>query len=264
MSHSDVYTHGHHDSVLRSHRWRTAQNSCAYLLPHLRPGMRVLDVGCGPGTITRDLAALVSPCEVLGIDRSDEVIAEARSHDAPGVSYRTGDVYDLDVAEATFDVVHAHQVLQHLVRPVDALREMRRVLAPDGVVAVRDSAYGMFRWYPQSEALEDWLDLYFAVTRRNEAQADAGLHLKAWAREAGFTDVACTSSTWTFADRETCAWWGDLWADRATHSAFAAQAREYGLADDSRLQRIAHGWRAWAEHPDALLIIVHGEVLARG
>jgi cyclopropane fatty-acyl-phospholipid synthase-like methyltransferase len=54
---NDTYTHGHHDSVLRSHRWRTAETSAGYLLPYLRPGMRLLDVGCGPGTITIDLAA---------------------------------------------------------------------------------------------------------------------------------------------------------------------------------------------------------------
>ncbi|MGJ3561711.1 hypothetical protein ACR6C2_39465 [Streptomyces sp. INA 01156] len=54
-----VYTHGHHESVLRSHTWRTAANSAAYLLGVLTPGMRILDVGCGPGTITADLAGLV-------------------------------------------------------------------------------------------------------------------------------------------------------------------------------------------------------------
>jgi ubiquinone/menaquinone biosynthesis C-methylase UbiE len=53
---SDTYTHGHHDSVLCSHAWRTAGNSAAYLLGELHPGQRLLDVGCGPGTITLDLA----------------------------------------------------------------------------------------------------------------------------------------------------------------------------------------------------------------
>src|SRR6188472_2086916 len=64
----DTYTHGHHESVLRSHEWRTAENSAAYLLPHLQPGMDLLDVGCGPGTITLDLARLVAPGHVVGVD----------------------------------------------------------------------------------------------------------------------------------------------------------------------------------------------------
>ena len=70
------YALGHHESVLRSHRWRTAANSAAYLLPHLTPGARVLDVGCGPGTVTTDFARLVGRDGlVLGIDTSAEVIA---------------------------------------------------------------------------------------------------------------------------------------------------------------------------------------------
>src|ERR1044071_82137 len=104
-----IYTHGHHESVLRAHRWRTVENSAAYLIPHLRAGVRLLDVGCGPGTITADFARRLGSDAVLGIDASADVIAEAR-RDHPGVSFATGDVYRLDLAEASFDVVHAHQV----------------------------------------------------------------------------------------------------------------------------------------------------------
>ena len=64
----NVYTHGHHESVLRSHTWRTAENSAAYLLGHVVAGMDLLDVGCGPGTITVDLAKRVAPGQVIGVD----------------------------------------------------------------------------------------------------------------------------------------------------------------------------------------------------
>ena len=107
-----MYTHGHHESVLRSHRWRTAQNSAAYLLPHLRPGLSSLDVGCGPGTITAGLAVLVAPGVVTALEVSEDVLGLARSTvDAANVRFVVGDVHALEFPDDTFDVVHAHQVL---------------------------------------------------------------------------------------------------------------------------------------------------------
>jgi 2-polyprenyl-3-methyl-5-hydroxy-6-metoxy-1,4-benzoquinol methylase len=75
----NTYTHGHHDSVLRSHRWRTVGNSAAYLIPYLRSGQQVLDIGCGPGTITTDLARRVAPGSVVGIDNDPTPLEEARA-----------------------------------------------------------------------------------------------------------------------------------------------------------------------------------------
>ena len=126
------YTHGHAESVLRSHRWRTATNSAAYLLPHLQPGHELLDVGCGPGTPTCDLADRVAPGAAIGMDSSAEVVAaataEAAERGMTNVTFDTGDVYALPFADDRFDIVHAHQVLQHLTDPVTALRELRRVV----------------------------------------------------------------------------------------------------------------------------------------
>jgi ubiquinone/menaquinone biosynthesis C-methylase UbiE len=264
---ADRYTHGHHDSVLRSHRWRTAQNSAAHLLPHLVAGQRVLDVGCGPGTITLDLGRLVAPGEVVGLDTSSEVIAAAEaarvSAEVENVSFSVGDVYALDHADASFDVVHAHQVLQHLTDPVAALVEMRRVLRPGGLVAVRDSDYSAFGWFPLDPRLDRWLELYHLVTAANRAQADAGRYLRSWVRAAGFVDDQVSSSTWTFADDADRAWWGDLWAERAVASAFADQAVEYGLSTPEELSGLASAWRDWAASEDGLMVLVHGEVTAR-
>src|SRR6478735_4813076 len=156
MSH--VYTHGHHESVLRSHRWRTAENSAGYLLPHLRSGMRLLDVGCGPGTITLDLHDVLGPHgHVTALEVSDEALDLAREEASrrlvTSVEFRVGDAEALDLPDDSYDVVHAHQVLQHLADPVTALAEMRRVCRGGGLVAARDSDYSSFAWYPAEPSL---------------------------------------------------------------------------------------------------------------
>jgi SAM-dependent methyltransferase len=262
-----VYTHGHHESVLSSHAWRTAENSAKYLLPHLRPGTTLLDVGCGPGTITADLAALVAPGRVVAIDAAPGVLEQAVRHAAEvgiadRIEFAVGDVYALDYPDDSFDVVHAHQVLQHMGDPVAALREMRRVCAPGGVVAARDSDYSGWFWYPASDALDDWLDLFRGVTRANGGEPDAGRRLHAWAREAGFTQVTASASVWCFtgAERE---WWGRMWARRVTESDFARSAVAGGHADEAELARLAEGWIAWSTEPDGWLAIPHGEIIAR-
>jgi len=264
----DTYTHGHHESVLRSHRWRTAENSAAYLLPHLAAGLDLLDVGCGPGTITVDLARLVAPGRVVGIDRAEAPLADARAaataSGSANVSFAVGDAYALAFDDASFDVVHAHQVLQHLGDPITALVEMRRVRRPDGLVAVRDSDYAAMTWFPADPLLDRWLALYQGIARGNGGEPDAGRRLLSWGRAAGFGDIEASASTWCFATPDDRAWWGGLWADRVTDSAFATQAVERGASDPTELARISAAWRSWATQPDGWFAVVHGELLCRG
>jgi SAM-dependent methyltransferase len=260
------YSHGHHESVLRSHRWRTAENSAGFLLPHLSSSTSLLDVGCGPGNITADLAGRLAEGSVIGIDVAKEIVEIAQRDFAPGhgnLSFEVQNVYELGFADGRFDVVYAHQVLQHLVAPVDALREMRRVLAPEGLLAVRDADYGAFVWAPDDPLLTRWLELYHEITRHNHAQADAGRHLAAWVRGAGFHDLDVTSSTWTFHSDEERAWWGGLWAERIVHSEFARQGIEYELTDTDELEAISAAFLRWSLDQDGVFALLHVEVLAR-
>ncbi|HEV2637307.1 MAG TPA: methyltransferase domain-containing protein [Actinocrinis sp.] len=261
-----TYTHGHHASVLRSHTWRTARNSAAYLLPHLHAGQSVLDVGCGPGTITTDLAALVAPGRVTGLDYAAGILEQARLTAAEAgltdrIEFVQGDVHALDFPDDAFDVVHAHQVLQHVGDPVTALREMRRVCKPGGVVAVRDSDYAGFFWYPEDPRLTSWQELYHKVARANGGEPDAGRRLWSWARAAGFGRITPSSSAWCFATDEERAWWGRSWAERVTGSDFARVAVAGGHATEAELAEAAAGWLAWAADPDASLTIPHCELL---
>lgn len=263
-----TYTHGHHESVLRSHTWRTAQNSAAYLLPHLRPGMALLDVGCGPGTITADFATLVAPGRVVAIDTEAGILEQAHAHAADAgvadrIDFAVADVHELEFPDDTFDVVHAHQVLQHVTDPIRALREMRRVCKPGGIVAARDGDYSGFFWYPRLPELDAWLQLYLDVARANGGEPDAGRHLFAWAHKAGFDDVTTSSSSWCYADEHDRPWWARLWADRVTKSQFAHSALDHGLATQDELQALAESWLAWGADPDGWLSIPHGEILCR-
>ncbi|WP_328906831.1 class I SAM-dependent methyltransferase [Streptomyces sp. NBC_00234] len=262
-----VYTHGHHESVLRSHRWRTAANSAAYLIGGLRPGMAVLDIGCGPGTITADLAALVAPGRVTAVDITDDILGRAAEVAAErgldNVEFATADVHALDFPDDSFDVVHAHQVLQHVGDPVQALREMRRVCRPGGIVAARDSDYAAMTWFPEAPGLEEWQELYGRVARANGGEPDAGRRLLSWARRAGFTDITPTAGAWCFATPESRAWWSGLWAERTTASVYAKLAVEGGHARAEQLTAIAASWRAWGEQDDAWFMVPHGEILCR-
>ncbi|MBM4411306.1 MAG: methyltransferase domain-containing protein [Chloroflexi bacterium] len=262
---SDRYTHGHHTSVVGQHARRTAEVDAAFLLPHLRPGMRLLDVGCGPGTITTGLARAVAPGEVVGIDVVPAILDQAREANAgiPNVRFEEGSVYALSYPDASFDVCHAHQVLQHLTRPVDAAREMRRVLKPGGLAAVRDADYATMTASPRTPEIERWLALYHEVASRNGAEADAGRRLPGWLQDAGFQDVTVSATTVLFHDRAAVENWGLSWAERVTHSALATQAVEYGLASTADLEAIADGWRRWIRQPQALFFFVNVEAIGR-
>lgn len=261
------YTHGYGDAVLGSHRARTAENSAAHLLPHLRPGQRLLDVGSGAGTITADLARIVGPENVVALEVGEESAELTRAElDRQGlgaVRVQVGDAHRMPFEDDRFDVVHAHQVLQHVHDPVQVLAEMRRLTRPGGLVAVRDSDYEGFRWWPETPAFDRWLALYLRAARANGGTPDAGRRLLAWAHEAGFTDVAPTSSTWLHATPESRTAWAATWSGRITSAPLAAQLEREGWADETEREAIAEAFRAWARDPDGWFVLLHAEILAR-
>ena len=266
-AHSNRYTHGHHEAVLRSHRWRTVENSAAYLLPHLAPGGSILDVGCGPGTITLDFAARVAPGRGARHrrrarrDRSRD--RRAPSGGPTNVEFRTADVYALDIADDSFDIVHAHQVLQHLADPVAALREMRRVCKPGGVVAARDATTPRSRGIPRCRNSTHWSAMYDRVARTNAGEPDAGRFLLAWAHAAGFTDVEAGRVDVVLRHPR-----GPRLVGRALgrpHDRIGggrAGRRDRRPQPASEVRAIADAWRGWAAEPDAWFAVLHGEILA--
>ena len=262
-----VYSYGSHESAFRAHKWRTVANSAPYLIPYLKPGLKILDVGCGPGAITVDLANYAPGGHVTGLEYSGEILEHARAHaadsGATNVEFLQGDAQALPFPDATFDVVHAHQVLQHIPDPVLALREMRRVTKLGGIVASRESDFGGFVWFPE-DSLHEWAELYARVNRGNGGEPCAGRRIKAWAREAGFdeTSITCTAGTWCFSAPEEREYWGGFWAGCTVESDFAKGATRLGASAED-LERVEQAWRDWIQNEDGWFALLHGEIICR-
>lgn len=263
-----VYSHGHHASVVRSHGRRTAQNSMAFVLPHLKPTDHVLDLGCGPATITADIAALVPQGKVIGGEPVQDILNQAtelaKARGLTNLSFQIMDGNALPFEDNTFDAVLAHQVLQHVKAPIAVLREMRRVVKPGGFVGARDADYKSFAWYPEPPELDKWGQIYQEVAIVNGGQPNAGRYLHAWARDAGFkrNDVTYTWSTWQY-DSEEATVWGNNWRDRVLYSGFGATAKERAFATEAELEAVSKAWEKWGTEPDAFIRIPNGEILCR-
>ena len=221
--------------------------------------MRILDIGCGPGTITADLAALVPDGHVVGIDNGAEVIAKAGSTAASrgitNVDFLVGDAHALDFQDQHFDVVHAHQVLQHIGDPSHALREWRRVTKPGGMIACREADSSSTAFYPDIDGIGEFCDVYRKAARSRGGEPDGGRHLVTWVREAGFErrNIQTTASVWCFSNPEERAYWSGMWIDRLSQSALPKNMVEGGHCNKEDLDRYANAWRSWGAHDDSWL-----------
>ncbi|KAI5306485.1 hypothetical protein KEM56_000663 [Ascosphaera pollenicola] len=260
-----VYATDHSANVIRTHGWRTIANSAAYLLPVLRSDMKVLDIGCGPGSITVDFAQRCPQGHVTGVEYIEDPLPDARSlAEAAGlknVDFQTGDIHDLPFPDDTFDLVHVHQVLQHVDDPIHALKEMRRVCKPGGFVAARES--DTLSWYPESEALSRWVELDVKMRADKGGHPHCGRKIHVFAKRAGFEDhkIRRSTGTWCFSSPEEREYWGGSMGGRAKASGFAEAAIKDGYATKDELEKIVDGWKKFVEDEDAWFGLMHGEVL---
>jgi ubiquinone/menaquinone biosynthesis C-methylase UbiE len=242
---------------------RTAEREAAFFLPHLRSGMRLLDVGCGPGSITLGLAETVEPGAVVGLDFQELQIRQAQSlADAHGITnlhFQVGDAYQLPFPDGSFDAVFAHAVLWHLREPVKALTEMRRVLRPDGVVGIRDCDWGGRIYAPSTPLLDQWWAHTVKIREHNGGNPFLGRHLRRLLREAGFERVIAAASTWTAGTREEIALCATFL--KAQLGGFASTAVSEGLIDRAGIERVAAEIDTWAKSDDAFYVDTYCEAV---
>ena len=260
------YTMGFSEEMLESLRRYTAEASAKYLMPHLRPGRRVLDIGCGPGTISVGLARAVAPGEMHGVDMEESQIdlasLVAKTNGQDNAKFHVGDVTDLPFEDGFFDVVHCHNVLMHIPDTAAVLAEARRVLKPGGIIGCREMICGSSFTHPDFGVIRRAWDMFEDLLSADDGHPQMGKDLKNHIVEAGFTNVRVTASFDIYDTPEDIAFiyaFANKWF---LSPEIMEAAIKYGASTQELCDAIRDAYDRWKDHPGALCGLGFGEVVA--
>lgn len=258
---------GDGDFTLKLHASRSAARQAAFFLPHLRPGMRLLDCGSGSGSITVGLAQVIAPGEVRGIEISEGEVVRARgkatAEGIANVHFEVGDITNLAFPAESFDAIFSHNVLEHVAEPIKALREMYRVLKPGGVIGIRDIDSGGHLYSPATALLHEYARLLLTVWELAGGHPRIGRRLRGLLHEAGFVDVATTASYEVYGDPERLRFIAQIMASQCQEPDFVRKVVEHNLGSREQIEAIVADMQVWPDDPEALLALAHCEVVGR-
>jgi SAM-dependent methyltransferase len=262
----ESYTWRNTNVAKEIHGARTAASVGGFFMPLLRPGMRLLDCGCGPGSITVGLAELLAPGKVIGIDANPDLIATAQTAaqeaGLANVTFQTGDVYRLTFNDNSFDAVWVHALLEHLSDPLAALAEMQRVLKPGGIIGVRELGLDSMIIGPESPALTRVFDLWIRLTRENGGDTQIGKKLPNLLNVAGFTDV-CFSATIEQHGRAMLQPFVPVEVSVANLTALLGPFQTRGYATPAEIAELRQALHDWGQHPEGIGAFARCEAIAR-
>jgi ubiquinone/menaquinone biosynthesis C-methylase UbiE len=239
----------------RAPQWRTAEHHASYFLPYLSPGMDLLDVGCGPGSITRGLARGVMPGHTVGVDVRRENLPESLATEDEGAPrFLVADVLDLPFENESFDAAHAHALLQHLPDPVAAMAELHRVLRPGGIVGAADWDRELVILHPAPALLVRALSWLTLLREHDAGDPRAGRKLAETMARAGFVRPTMTVVADGLATSHSSREIGERWAATFEDEPTRARLGSAGIATTAELAAVPSAWRAWGHEPGAILV----------
>jgi ubiquinone/menaquinone biosynthesis C-methylase UbiE len=264
-SEREQYTMGYGPAATAIMTVRTAQSHAAFFVSYLKPGMNVLDCGCGPGTVTAGFAEIVAPGEVVGTEIEEAHVAIARENAAkrniPNVRFETADIYELPFAEASFDAVFISAVLSNLREPIRAMREALRVLKPGGVIGVKEFDHGGDLIYPSDPAIEKYAELYLRLRRENGHDPEMGRKIGTLLLNAGFVNLKLASIYESFADPVSLGGFAQVSAGMLLEGwGEAFTSRGWATRDD--IKEMGDAWRRFASYPGAIFAAAWCEAVA--
>ena len=260
------YTMGYTEEFRQLLDRRSASSHAFYLLPHLRPGMKLLDFGCGPGNISVGLADRIAPGEFHGIDMEESQVelarASARAGGHDNMTFHVGNVYQLPFEDNSFDVAHCHAVLMHVPDTQAALAEVKRVLKPGGIVASREVIVASSFLEPEEPDIKDAWSVFEALLKGNGGHPQFGKELKAVLLEAEFNDVRVSMSFESFSSAEDVAFLHGFISEWFFSPQVIGALLHLGLATQEDIETWRRLVDEWRELPEACGALAFGEAIA--
>ncbi len=261
----EIYSHQGNPAFEAALAARTASHDAAFFMPHLRPGMQLLDVGCGPGSITLGFAEVVAPGQVVGVDIQSAQVELARTaalaRGQSTIHFEVANAYSLPFPDDSFDAVFANGILMHLREPARSLAELRRVLRPGGIAGIRDPDWGASIHVPTTPRLEQWFAARLRARLHNGGDPFLGRHYRRLLQEAGFSRVEAGASVETAGTAEETQCYAAFL--QAQLQGFAATVVAQGWMDQSSVVASAAEINAWAQRSYAFAATVWCHAIGR-
>lgn len=260
QSQNKYYSTGFRKEISSTHTWRTIDNCMGFMVPYIRGTESILDVGCGPGTITIDCARKYLEAKVVGIDTLEELAnvgkKVASEQGLSNVKFEVGSVMSLPYDDESFDIVYVHQLLLHLPEPIGALKEMTRVVKPGGLIFAREADLDSTIVYPMEYESIKYFFNHFALGESTDTTG--GRKLKEWALESGTEakNIVMSSSTQYYSSVEERKQHRRMYAERLRKS-------KEGASDKYTVKQIEDSWELWEKDERSLFVMIMSEIVIR-
>ncbi len=260
------YTMGYGEEYLRFISYYNAEDSARHLLPRLRAGDRILDLGCGPGFVAVGLAEAVAPGTLYGVDMEPSQVEEAcrmaTERGSANTVWQVADVMDLPFEDGFFDIVHCNDVLAYIPDTAAVLAEIKRVIRPAGILGCREMIVDSCFLHPELGAMKRGWDVFADLIAADDGHPQMGKDLKSHLVEAGFADISISGSFETYSEPESIEQFYRLVKKWFLSVDVTRGAKMYGAATDSLLETIDEAIEQWRVQAGAVAFIAFGEAVA--
>lgn len=266
MKKTNKYGLGYGKSITAVFSERRVRDLCSYLMPHINSGMKILDVGCGPGSLTADFAEIVTnKGSVVGVDIDKNQLHCARAlsqkRGLDNATFKLADIMNLPFEDDTFDISHVSGVLCQIKDSLSGLKELKRVTKPGGIVAAREPIFECYIIYPDNEVFKESIKLATLAVNALDSDFNLGKKLKTLFNKANFSKVSITVSCETQATQTKVKNVCDSLLEDWRSSPWSQYIQEHKLVDKKMISQYLKATLDFSEHPDAFLSIPWGQAI---